>query len=621
MKILIVSQYFWPEYFRVNDLAKDLKNNNHDVEVLTSIPNYPRGKTYDDFKKNPKKFGYFEGIKVHRVKQITRGGSQSIRLFLNYLSFLLFGFLKSFFLKKKYDVVITFATSPILVALISIIICKIKKSKHVIWVQDLWPDVLYDLKILKSKKMPIYQFFNFLVKYIYNNSDIILCQSLTYKKIISNISYEISKKCIYFPSWSENNPEDQLSISKDKKNDELNILFTGNIGESQNFDLISKVIKITNKKIKWHIVGEGRYYKELKKLKSSNGLNNLYLHGLKKYRELSVYVRLADIMLISLKKGRTFESTIPGKFSTYINYNKFILGLIGGETKILINKYKIGYATDSQDPIEIKKKLENFLTNKIEIKLKNFSFLKKIFSKKRAIKKLDKTIVNLIKKDKYALIKNTANLKFKRNIILSALNLAFLGFYAKGDIKLKKEYVLWPDGYFASQFDKKIKKIPGRDLLQNIKLGEKIKKVIVFGNMSNKSEKYLKNKFKVNIEHIPLPYGNVLNFKEYIPKLNEDELVMITLPTPKQEIFANLIADKNICFKILCIGGALSMISKEERPVPSYFDIFFFSETLWRLQYDTLRRTKRLFASFLYYFYGRIFKIFKNLKIEIVNEK
>ena len=619
MKILIVSQYFWPEYFRVNSLAKDLKNKNHDVEVLTSIPNYPIGNIYDDFKRNPKKFDYFEGIKVHRVKQITRGRSRNIRLFLNYLSFLLFGLFKSFFLKKKYDVVITFATSPILVALISIVICKIKKSKHIIWVQDLWPDVLYDLEILKSKKTLIYQFFTFIVKYIYNNSEIILCQSLTYKKIISNISYEISKKCIYFPSWSENDPENQLSISKDKKKDELNILFTGNIGESQNFNLISKIIKITNKKIKWHIVGEGRYYKELKKLKSSNRLDNLYLHGLKKYDELGEYVRLADIMLISLKKGKTFESTIPGKFSTYINYNKFILGLIGGETKALINRYKIGYATDSQDPIEIKKKLESFLINKIEIKLKNFSFLKKIFSKKLAIKKLDKIIVHLIKKDKYVLIKNIANLNFKRNIILSALNLAFLGFYAKGDIKLKKEYVLWPDGYFASQFDKKIKKIPGRNLLKNIKLDENIKKIIVFGNMSNKNEKYLKSKFKVNIKHITLPYGSVLNFKEYIPKLNKDELVIITLPTPKQEIFANLIADKNIHFKILCIGGALSMVSNEEKPVPNYLNIFFFSETLWRLQYDTLRRTKRLLISFLYYFYGRIFRVFKNLKIEIMN--
>ena len=206
-------------------------------------------------------------------------------------------------------------------------------------------------------------------------------------------------------------------------------------------------------------------------------------------------------------------------------------------------------------------------------------------------------------------------------MILSALNLAFLGFYAKGDIKIKKEYILWPDGYFASQFDKNIKKIPGRDLLKEIQLDEKIKKIIVFGNMSKNGKEYLKKKFKVVIEHINLPYGNISDFEKYIPKLDKSDLVLITLPTPKQEMFANLIADKNIFFKVCCIGGALSMIAQEEKPIPKYFDIFFFSETLWRLQYDTLRRTKRLLLTFIYFFYGKLFKTFKNLKIEMMNEK
>ena len=239
------------------------------------------------------------------------------------------------------------------------------------------------------------------------------CESLTYKKIISNISYEISKKCIYFPSWSENNLE-KLSSIENKKDSDINILFTGNIGESQNFQLISQVIKITDKKIKWHIVGEGRYFKEINNLKLSNKLNNLYLHGLKNYTELRNYVQFADIMLISLKKGKTFDSTIPGKFSTYINYNKFIFGLIGGETKDLINKYKIGYATDIQDPIQIKEKLENLLNKNINIYAKNFTFLRKIFSKELAIKKLNKKISDLFEIEKTHLIKNTQGLNLKK---------------------------------------------------------------------------------------------------------------------------------------------------------------------------------------------------------------
>ena len=619
MKVLLVSQYFWPEHFRVNDLALELKKEGHEVEILTSIPNYPEGKIYDEFKKNPKKFDYYHGIKVIRVKQITRGQSQPFRLFINYLSFLFFGFVKSFFLKKKYDVIITFATSPILVALISIIICKLKNSKHVIWVQDLWPDVLFDLKIIKNKKTIIYSFLNFIVKYIYKNSDSILCQSLQYKKIISNLSDNIKKKCIYFPSWSEQKFNDINFVSK--KNLKTNILFTGNIGESQNFELILNVIKIANKNIEWHIVGEGRFYKELKYQKNKNNLLNLHLHGLKKYNELGKYIQQADILLISLKKGKAFESTIPGKFSTYLNYNKFILGLIGGETKTMINKYNLGFATDEQNPEKVKIKLEEIIKQNININQENYKFLRKIFSKKLSINKLNKILYNLKNQNKTKIIKSVKDLSFKKNMILSALNLAFLGFFAKGDLKLTKEYLLWPDGFFANQFNKEIKKIPGRDLLQNIILDKDIKKIIVFGNLTKKGYEFLKEKFKIIIEHNPLPYGEVESFKKYIPKLKVDELVILTLPTPKQEMFANLIAEKNISFKILCIGGALSMISDEEKAIPKKFDIFFFSETLWRLQYDTLRRTKRLLTTLTYYYYGRIFKIFKDLKIEIADEK
>jgi hypothetical protein len=406
-----------------------------------------------------------------------------------------------------------------------------------------------------------------------------------------------------------------------KESSKTNILFTGNIGEGQNFELVSNIIKIANENIEWHIVGEGRYYEKLKYLKKKNNLHNLYLHGLKKFNELEKYFKQADILLVSLKSGKTFNSTIPGKFSSYINYNKFILGFIGGETKKMINKYKVGYATDIQDPEQIKIKLDEIIKKNLSIDQENFKFLKKNFSKKLSINKLNKILYNLHNQNKIGLIKNLRDLSLKKNIILSALNLAFLGFYVKGDIKLKKEYILWPDGFFANQFKNEVKKIPGRELLQNIVLDKNIKKILVFGNLSKKGYEFLKRKFQIKIEHRTLPYGKIQNFKKYVPKLKEDELVIVTLPTPKQEMFANLIAEKNILFKIFCIGGALSMIAKEEKPIPKSFDIFFFSETLWRLQYDTLRRLKRLIITLTYYYYGKIFKIFKNLEIKIINEE
>ena len=204
MRVLLVTQYFWPEYFRVNDLVIELKKNNVEVDVLTGYPNYPGGKIYDSFLNNKEYFKNFNGANIYRVPIFPRGSGGKFSLTLNYLSFLFSGlFWGSFLLRnKKYDNVITFATSPIIVALISIFICKLKRSKHLIWVLDLWPDVLNDLNIISNKSF-IYKIFSIIVNFIYRNCDKILCQSLSYKKEILSLNNNLKEKLIFFPSWPE----------------------------------------------------------------------------------------------------------------------------------------------------------------------------------------------------------------------------------------------------------------------------------------------------------------------------------------------------------------------------------------------------------------------------------
>jgi hypothetical protein len=193
MRVLIVSQYFWPEYFRVNDLANELIKRKIEVDVLTGYPNYPGGDIYQEFKEDKKKFSKLGNINIFRIPIFPRKSGNKIWLTLNYLSFVIMGVFYGTYLvrKKKYDHVITFATSPIIVALVSIFISKLKKAAHTIWVLDLWPDVLSDLEIIK-KKTVIYKFFVFLVKKIYDNSDIILCQSLSFIKEIKKISNKLN---------------------------------------------------------------------------------------------------------------------------------------------------------------------------------------------------------------------------------------------------------------------------------------------------------------------------------------------------------------------------------------------------------------------------------------------
>jgi glycosyltransferase involved in cell wall biosynthesis len=630
MKILIVSQYFWPEYFRINDLAIELSKNKIEVDVLTGLPNYPHGRIFDTYKKNKKNYSKLKDINIYRIPLIPRFSGSNLALFFNYISFLISGLIFGIFKlrKKKYDFVITYATSPILVALISILVCKIKKIKHFIWVQDLWPHVLNDLNILKKESF-FYRIFEKLVIFIYKNSDIILCQSTSYKKKIANLDSSLKDKLVYFPSW----PEDQLNYIKtsnifDQKN--LNILFTGNIGESQNFAFIIKIIKeLKQANIIWHVIGEGREFKTLQNEKKINNLDKLILYGIKKFEDIQGYFNQADLLLISLKKGETYESTIPGKFQTYLQYRKPILGILGGETYNLIKKYKLGIAYLDDDEKFIASQLLNFQQNKDNniINVKNFSILDKIFSKKRAITKLIiyfRKLLNFKKlKIEMPIIIFAKQLDYKKNFILCGLNLAFLGYYSKGALPICRINILWPDGYFTSRHLKyDIKKLPGRELIQNMDIDKTIiKKIVILGFLDKAGINYIKNKFQLEVEHIDLPFGDLPDFKKYIRDFSDNELIFCTLPTPKQEQLANYIFNNSKNTKIICIGGAINMLTGLEKPLPNIFKNIFFAEAVWRLQHETKRRTTRLLITFFYYILGNYRNTFDQIEFKPINEK
>jgi hypothetical protein len=628
MKILIVSQYFWPEYFRINDLVEELSKKNHQIDILTGYPNYPKGEIYNDFNKDRSLFNEFKGCKIYRVPIVPRKNGTNLNIAINYISFLLSSIFYGLYLirKKKYDFVFTYATSPILVALISVLICKIKKAEHVIWVQDLWPNVLADLNIIERKSL-IYYIFDKVVNYIYRNSQLILCQSLEYKKKITNYSKDYKKKILYYPSW----PEDLNSINKIdlKKNfsyqfdtNYYNILFAGNIGESQNFNFVLKVIQENSlKKIRWLIIGEGRNYLYLQKFKHDNNLENLQFLGLLNFSELQYFLNNADCLLISLKYNETFKSTIPGKFQTYLKYHKPILGFIGGETSFIINKYKIGLATKKDDDLKEATEILNQLSSKkFNADSKSYDRLLKIFSKKRLIQKLDHYLSEIIKKQTVTLklINKIAGVNFNNNFIISGMNLAFLAFFYKKDIMVNNDFYVWPDGYFKKKFfSENIKKKPGRILFRELNLDKTIfKRIVVLGNLDNKSRVYLENKFKtINLLHIALPIANIDIFKSYMPILEATDFVIITLPTPKQEMLANYIRSTQKNYKIICVGGAINMLSGSEKPVPHFLGKFIFGEAIWRLQFDFVRRSKRLFITLCSYIMGEFRGAYNKIKI------
>ena len=200
MNILILSHYFWPENFKINDLASNLNKKNN-VFVLTGNPSYPKKEIFN--KIDNKKINKFKNIEIIRVPVIPRGKSK-VSILFNYISFLLslsiIGTIK--ILLKKIDVLLVFGTSPPTVMIPAIIISKIKKAKVIFWVLDLWPETLISMKIITNKFL--LNIIKVYISYIYNFSDLVFAQSNEFVKQIKKYCKN-KKKIIYFPTWSDLN--------------------------------------------------------------------------------------------------------------------------------------------------------------------------------------------------------------------------------------------------------------------------------------------------------------------------------------------------------------------------------------------------------------------------------
>ena len=220
--------------------------------------------------------------------------------------------------------------------------------------------------------------------------------------------------------------------------------------------------------------------------------------------------------------------------------------------------------------------------------------------------------------NKLKIIRNIKNLNFKKNFILSALNLAFIGSLSRDKIKLSKELINWPDGVFSKIYKTKLKKIPGREVLKSLRVGNNIKRIIVLGNLSTNGKKYLLKKFKLPIQHKSLPFGNYEKIVKNINvKFKKNDLIFLTLPTPKQEQVAHYLGQKNKFFKIICIGGSIGIVAGDEKEVPK---IFYYLEFLWRLRYETIRRIQRLIITFYQYITDIIiYKKIRNIYIKVID--
>ena len=341
MKILIVTQYFYPENLRLNDFALGFKKKGHEISILTAIPNYPVGKFYKGYGFFTKMQEVYEGIKIYRSPIVPRGSGSNLRLAINYISYVLGGIFRSFFiLNKKIDIIFVFG-SPVTVGLPAIFIKKLKDIPICFWVVDLWPESVVSGGNLKSNLIP--RILTPMVRFIYNKSDRILVSS---NGFISSIEEKGigGHKIQFFPQWAESifQPVKTRKYTLgDIPKSSFKIMFAGNIGEAQDFPSILEAAKKLKcyEDIQWVILGDGSKKEWVAaKIKEYKLEGNFHMLGSFPIDKMPEFYANADVMLFSLKDEYIFSITIPAKVQSYLACGKPILSMINGEAgKIIID--------------------------------------------------------------------------------------------------------------------------------------------------------------------------------------------------------------------------------------------------------------------------------------------
>ena len=352
MHILIVSQYFWPENFRINDLALGLLERGHQVTVLTGVPNYPDGSFFDGY-------GYFNkqqdyhGVKVVRVPLIPRGNGGGLQLALNYLSFAVtasvFGPLLC---KGKFDQIYVFEPSPITVGIPALILKKLKSAPVLFWVQDLWPESLSATGAVKSKA--VLALVAHLVKFIYQRCDRILIQAKSFSNSVQQYGGE-KTKIVYFPNSAESlfTMPSTTFVSIPPLPEGFKVMFAGNIGAAQDFEtIICAAEKLhSHKDIHWVIVGDGRMRAWSEAEVKKRGLsNNVHFLGRYPLEAMPSFFSHADALLVTLKKEPIFALTIPSKIQSYLACGRPVIAALDGEGANVIEEAGAGFTCPGGTP-------------------------------------------------------------------------------------------------------------------------------------------------------------------------------------------------------------------------------------------------------------------------------
>lgn len=353
MKILVSSQHFWPENFRINDLVQALIERGLKVDVLTGKPNYPEGRYFPGYRGWGCQREQWSGATIFRVPLAARGSGRALRLVINYLSFIGSGLLFAPWLlrRRSYNVVFVYASSPLLQAIPAIFLSWLKQCPVVVWIEDLWPESLAATGYVRNRL--ILAGVGRVVRFIYRHSDLLLVPSRAFEPSVAAAAP--GKPIVYYPNSVEAvfcDPAIGEQPDVPGLDTGFPVVFAGNIGTAQVVDVIVEAASLLSaySDIRFVMLGGGSRREWLLQQVQARGLTNVYIPGRYPVEEMPGILKKASALLVTLADEPIFSVTVPGRIQTYLAAGRPILASLNGEGARLVIEAEAGLASPAEDP-------------------------------------------------------------------------------------------------------------------------------------------------------------------------------------------------------------------------------------------------------------------------------
>lgn len=353
MRVLVLSQYFWPETFIINDIVRTLDEQGHEVIVATGKPNYPDGEIFEGYRAlGTHRERYSGRIEVLRVPLWPRGHGGAKNLILNYLSFVFSGLLcLPWMLRgRKFDAILVFAPSPITQTIPAILLKWLKRAKLVLWVQDLWPESLSATGFVRNPYL--LRAVGWMVSGIYKCCDTLLVQSRAFIEPVAH--YADRAKIQYYPNSIDiSSPKAVVPVPSELLElleQHFCVVFAGNLGTGQALDtLVQAAVQLRDEPhIRLVLVGSGSRLTWLQSKKQELGLDNLVLPGRFPMEAMPQIFERASALLVSLNNEPAFAQTIPSKIQAYLAAGRPVLACMNGEGARVVCEAEAGFSSPAE---------------------------------------------------------------------------------------------------------------------------------------------------------------------------------------------------------------------------------------------------------------------------------